>query len=128
MFLSRGDRDLGVAFQTHPGCPSQGDLKPVSQNNSWCVVNVGAPWEPGPEWVPPATLFKFVPSCIQSHRAIKTWELELHVALESETHVNLGFESYMELELHVALESEVHVSLQPGRKPGSGPQLRLLLL
>ena len=40
--------------------------------------------------------FHFVYS--QSHRAIKTWELELLVALES----------------------EVQVSLQPGRTPGSG--------
>src|SRR5574340_360068 len=46
MFLSRGDRDLGVAFQTHPGRQafiSSGSKEPRSALE-WRRVSLGAHW------------------------------------------------------------------------------------
>ena len=46
MFVSRGDRDLGVAFQTHPGRQafiSSGSKEPRSALE-WRRVSLGAHW------------------------------------------------------------------------------------
>ena len=36
MFLSRGDRDLGVAFQTHPGR----DVSKTDTNPCFCAAHI----------------------------------------------------------------------------------------
>ena len=38
MFLSRGDRDLGVAFQTHPGDGELGTLSYVPGSAGLCLA------------------------------------------------------------------------------------------
>ena len=42
MFLSRGDRDLGVAFQTHPGRQAfiSSGSKLLNNNNKWLPMDV----------------------------------------------------------------------------------------
>ena len=44
MFLSRGDRDLGVALQTHPG--AQASSRVEAKNPALLLIAMGISWSP----------------------------------------------------------------------------------
>ena len=72
MFLSRGDRDLGVAFQTHPGRQafiSSGSKEPRSALESR-RVSLGA------HWVDPFTFhFYALEKEMATHSSVLAWRL-----------------------------------------------------